>query len=155
MSKSKNQLQAEIRYAIRLCQRQARLYRRIQAFGVFLSVIGGSATFSILSNSLPHALSYVGAGLLAVSGAALIAIRPADKAVANESDIKRYQDLLAKLNTFDEASLEAAIEEARKSDAPEIDALRNVAYNDVLLEINRADQLIHLNFGEKVIGFLA
>ena len=41
------------------------------------------------------------------------------------------------------------------SDAPEIDALRNVAYNDVLLEINRADQLIHLNFGEKVIGFLA
>jgi hypothetical protein len=155
MNKTKDQLKGEIRYAIRLCQRQSRFYRRIQSVGVFFSIIGGSATFSILMTSMPHGLSFFGAGLLACSGAALIAIRPADKAALNESDIRRYQTLMVKLNALNEADIETAIEEARQSDVQDIESLRNVAFNDVMREINRDDQIIQLSPAEKLMALFA
>jgi len=155
MNKTKDQLKGEIRYAIRICQRQARLYRHIQSVGVFLSIVGGSAIFSVLISSLPQWLSFTGAGLLACTGAALIAIRPADKAALNESDIRRYQALMTKVNALNETELETAIEEARQSDTPDIESLRNVAFNDVMREINRDDQLIPLTPAQKIISMLA
>jgi len=155
MDKSKDQLKGEIRYAIRLCQRQSRFYRRIQSIGLFLSIIGGSATFSILSTVLPHWLSFAGAALLVCSGAALLTIKPAEKALLNDADVKRYQAILPKLNTLNEKDLEAAIEEARLSDTYELEPLRNVAFNDVMVEINREDELIKLTLTETIMGVLA
>jgi len=155
MNKTKDQLKGEIRYAIRLCQRQARLYRRLQATGVFLSIVGGSATFSIYLTALPDWLSFAGAGLLACSGAMFIAARPGDKAALNESDVRRYQALMVKSNALNEAELEVAIEEARQSDTQEIELLRSIAYNDVMHEFNRDDQLIPLKCSEKIFEHLA
>jgi cation transport regulator ChaB len=155
MSKSKDQMKCEIRYAIRLCQRQSRFYKRIQKLGLFLTLIGGSATFSMLSASLPHWLSFAGAALLLCSGTALIVIRPTEKAALNDADVKKYQALLSKANSFDETALESAIEEARQGDTEEIESLRNVAFNDVMREINRDDQIIHLNPFEKIMGLSA
>lgn len=155
MNKDKDQLKGEIRYAIRLCQRQARFYRRIQAVGVFLSIIGGSALFSVLSTSLPPWISLAGAALLTCSWAILIAIRPADKAALNESDIRRYQALMVKANVLNEKDLETIIDEARQSDTQEIESLRNVAFNDVMHEFNRDDQIISLNPAEKLMSMIA
>ena len=155
MNKTKDQLSGEIRYAIRICQRQSRLYRHIQSVGVFLSIVGGSATFSVLLTSLPHWLSFAGAALLVCSGASLIAIRPADKAALNESDIRRYQALMTKVNALNETELETAIEEARQSDTPDIESLRNVAFNDVMREFNRDDQIIPLKPAEKIMALFA
>jgi len=155
MEKSKDQLIAEIRYAIRLTQRTARFYRHIQSLGTFLAIIGGSATLATLSNSLPHWVSLTGGALLAISGAALIAIRPADKAAANESDYRRYQALMTKAITLDVNALIVAIQEAHQGDAPEIESLRDVAFNDVALEINRADCLIPLTVWQKFLSGLA
>jgi len=155
MNKTKNQLKEEIRYAIRLCQRQARFYRFIQWIGTFLSIIGGSAIFSILSTSLPHWLSFAGAALLSCSGAILIAIRPADKAALNESDVRRYQTLMVRSNALNETDLEIAIEEARQSDTQDIESLRSVAFNDVMREINRDDQIIPLKPAEKIMSLFA
>jgi hypothetical protein len=50
--KEKEQLLGEICYAIRLTQRTARLYRRIQGMGIFLLVLGGSVSMASLSNNL-------------------------------------------------------------------------------------------------------
>ncbi len=150
MNKSKEQLIAEIRYTIRLCQRTARFYRRIQAIGTFFGILGGSAAMAALSDNLPAWVSVAGGTLLTVSGAALIAIRPADKAAPNELDVKRYQALMTKAVSMDAEQLATAIEEARQNDAPEIDALRNVAYNDVMKEINREDQAFKLSLSEKI-----
>jgi len=92
--KDRNQLIGEIRFAIRLTQRTARLYRRIQTCGVFLSIIGGSAAMASMADGIPGWITTSGGVLLAFSGAVLIAIRPADKAAQNESDVRRYQQLM-------------------------------------------------------------
>jgi hypothetical protein len=153
--KTKEQLIAEIRYAIRLTQRTARFYRHIQSTGTFLAILGGSATLTTLSNSLPHWISLAGGALLAIAGAALIAIRPADKAAANENDHRRYQTLMTKATALDTDALTAALEEAHQGDAPEIESLREVAYNDVMFEINRADCLVPLTVWQKILSGLA
>jgi len=152
---SKAQLQSEIRYTIRLCQRTARLYRRAQTFGTFLAIVGGSATLSGTFGHLPTYVTLAGSSLLAVAGAALIAIRPADKAAQNDADVKRYQALMAKSSAMTEDALRQALEEARQGDAVEVEPLRNVAFNDVMEEINRRDQLIELSTHEQLLKVLA
>ena len=152
---SKAQLQGEIRYSIRLCERTARLYRRAQTIGTFLAIVGGSATLTGAAGHFPSYVTTVGACLLALAGAALVAIRPADKASQNEGDVKRYQALMAKSVTMDETALRQAIEDARQGDAAEIEPLRNVAFNDVMEEINRRDQLIGLSPHERFLKVLA
>jgi hypothetical protein len=152
---SKAQLQSEIRYTIRLCQRTARLYRRAQTFGTFLVIVGGSATLTGALGHFPAYITVMGGSLLAVAGAALISIRAADKAAQNESDVKRYQALMAKSMGMPDEALRLAIEEARQVDAVEVEPLRNVAFNDVMEEINRKDQLIDLSFREQLLKTLA
>jgi len=153
--KTIEQLRGDIRYAIRLCERTARLYRRIQAAGTFFSLVGGSAAVSGAAGQLPAWVSISGSALLAVAGSALVAIRPADKAAQNESDVRRYQALMAKSfgMTFEQLAL--ALEEAHQGDAPEVELLRNVAYNDMLREINREDQNIPLSMTERMLRAIA
>ncbi len=86
--KDKQQLIGEIRYAIRLTERTARLYRNIQTTGVFLGIVGGSATMASIANEIPAWITATGGILLAFAGAMLIAIRPADKAAQNEADAR-------------------------------------------------------------------
>ena len=153
--KTLEQLQGEIRYAIRLCQRTARLYRRIQTTGVFLAVVGGGGTASLLSTLIPAWVGLTGTALLALAGAALIAIRPGDKAALNEADIRRYQALMIKSHSMDAEQLTIALAEAHQGDAPEIDPLRVVAFNDVALEINRPDVVVPLRPMQKILAALA
>lgn len=148
-------MKGEIRYAIRLTQRTARLYRRVQTTGVFLSILGGSAMMASVTNGIPGWLTGAGTALLAISGAALIAIRPADKAAQNESDVRRYQALMARADGLDVHALSLAIEEAHVGDAPEVEPLRDVAYNDVAIESNRPDVLIPLSPLQKLLSALA
>lgn len=52
-TKTKEMLQGEIRYAIRLTQRTARLYRHLQTTGIFFSILGGSAALSAVAGGVP------------------------------------------------------------------------------------------------------
>jgi hypothetical protein len=153
--KDKERLQSEIRYAIRLCERTARFYRKIQAIGTFFTVIGGSAAITTLSPSLPPWVSVAGTILLAISGSALLAIRPAEKASSNENDVKRYQAMMTKSHGMDAKELQVVLDEAHQGGAPEIDALRLVAYNDVVLETGRPDCLEKLSLIEKLFQHIA
>lgn len=155
MSKAKELLQAEIRYAIRLCERTARFYRKIQTWGTILSILGGSAVMASLAPSLPHWITISGGITLAVFGAILIGVRPAEKAVQNDNDVKRYQALMTKSHSLNADELQIALEEAHQGCAPEIDALRNVAYNDVVREIGRSESVIALSFFEKIFASIA
>ncbi len=153
--KDKQQLIGEIRYAIRLTERTARLYRNIQTTGVFLGIVGGSATMASIANEIPAWITATGGILLAFAGAMLIAIRPADKAAQNEADARRYRQLMTKTASMDEKELAQALEEALTGDAPEIESLRAVAYNDTVLEINRPDAMIALSSMQKILRALA
>lgn len=110
---------------------------------------------SSLSGTLPAYVSISGGIVLAIAGAALIAIRPADKAALNESDIRRYQAVMVKSSQLTAQELEIAIEEARQGDAPEIELLRDIAYNDVMIEFNRMDCAVPLNPLQKLLTTIA
>jgi hypothetical protein len=155
MTKDHVQLKGEVRYAIRLAERTAHFYRRIQAVSVFFSVLGGSAAVSAVADSFPKEFSLVGACVVAVFGAALIAIRPGDKAAQNETDVRRFQALMVRADNLDAKALSIAIEEARLGSAQEIESLRDVAYNDVVMEFNRPDALIPLTPLQKILSALA
>jgi hypothetical protein len=153
--KTKEDLQAEIRYAIRLCQRTARLYRRVQTAATVLAIVGGSAAFAALTGALPAWLTATSAILFAISGATLIAVRPADKAAQNEADVRKYQALLARSERMTEAELAQALEETRQGDAPKIEPLRDVAYNDIAIELGRPDAVVPLTPAQRLLAAMA
>lgn len=145
----------EVRYAERLCQRTARIYRHLQAGTVFLTVLGGSGVMSALASSVPTWLPVVGAALLATFGALNLAIRPADKAAANEADCKRYAQLRTAGLSMNETELAQALSKARESDTAEVESLRDVAYNDVVVEMGRADAAVALSPYQRILGAFA
>lgn len=155
MDNSRPAILNRIRYAERLCQRTARLYRRLQTAGTFGTVLGGSAALTLLSASFGQALGAVGMVCAAVFGAALIAIRPADKAAANEADAKRYARLRSDADSMDDAQLARALAKAKESDTAEVEPLRMVAYNDVLRETGNAALVQPLSGLQRFLAALA
>lgn len=148
-------LMNEIRYAERLCQRTARLYRRLQAAGTFVAVVAGSAALAALSKQVEPWISICGGAVFAAVGALMLAVRPADKAAANEADVKRYAKLKSDGATMDEQTLRLALLKARESDAPEIEPLRDVAYNDVANEVGSANAAVALRWHQRLLAALA
>jgi hypothetical protein len=145
----------EVRYSERLCQRTARLYRRIQAAGTVATIIGGSAAVSAVGNALPPVISMAGGACFVVFGALLLAIRPADKAAVNEADLRRYSKLRTEGVRMSTVELLVALNKARESDAPEVEPLREVAFNDVVREIGAEDQVVALRLSQRLLAALA
>ena len=155
MSNDRAIIFSEIRYAERLCQRTARLYRHVQGFGTWLAVIGTSGTLAALANNIPNWVPIAGAIVLASTGAVLIAMRPADKAAISEADAKRYAALRTRGSGLDDKELRAALEEARQSDVAEFESLRDVAWNDVVQEVGHADKKVMLSMPQRFMAAIA
>lgn len=155
MEQTKEQLQGEIRYAQRLCQRTARLYRRAQTTFTFLSIVSGSAALVSISGKLSTESVLGSAVAFAIVAAMNFAIRPAERIAQNDTDVKKYAALLVKAEELDVAAIRKLIAEARQTDAPELEPLRAVAFNDVMREINREDALIPLTASQKLLGAIA
>lgn len=154
MDEDLEEVQFNLRYAQRLCQRTARLYRRIQTMLTFISLLAGSSAVATLAAQMTIPSAWLLAAF-AMFGCISLAIRPADKIAANEADIRKYGALLAKVQTLDAATLQQQLNEARQSDAAEVEPLRAVAYNDVVLESYEPEALIKLTPMQKLIGVLA
>jgi hypothetical protein len=152
---SKVSLINEIRYSERLCLRTARLYRHAQTFGTFCSILGGSAAAVALAPQVPQWVGLAGLVGLAVFGAFTVAIRPADKAAANENDARRYAQLRTAAAGMNAEQLAAALDKARETDTPEIESLRDVAWNDVAREIGAATQQVALARFQRILAALA
>lgn len=145
----------EVRYAERLCLRTARLYRRAQTFGVFVTILSGSAAVAVLAQGANTALALASVITLGIFGAAMLAIRPAEKAVINETDAKRYTQLRTAALSMDETTLREALAKAREIDAPEVETLRDVAFNDVVTEVGRHDLAVPLSAHQRLLAVLA
>jgi hypothetical protein len=155
MDQTIEQIQVEMRYAQRLCQRTARLYRRVQTCSTFLSILAGSGALISLSSQMPQSATVAFALAFATFGAVNIAIRPADKIAQNEADVRKYAALLAKSLQATPEEAKRLIAEARQSDTQEIEPMRDIAFNDVMREINRDDQVIPLRFSQRMLGAIA
>jgi hypothetical protein len=148
-------LRNEVRYAERLCLRTARLYRRAQTLGTFTTIVGGSAAITALSSTLPAWLSVAGFAAAAVFGAVLIAVRPAEKAAANELDAKRYAELRTASNAMDANQLRAALDKLRETYVAEVEPLRDVAFNDVVIEVGHPEMVVRLTPQQRFLAALA
>ena len=62
---------------------------------------------------------------------------------------------MAKSAKLTDAELAEALEDARQGDAPEIEPLRDVAYNDVALERDRPDATVPLKLRQRLLAALA
>lgn len=155
MDEQLEQLHSELRYAERLCQRTARLYRKAATLATFLSVAGGSAVLGALSEQMPAALSLAGAALLVVATALNVAVRPAEKATVADADMRRYSKLRALAAKMTADELKTALEGLREGDSAEVEPLRAVAFNDTVLERGRAYQVQPLNLQQKILALLA
>lgn len=154
MDENKEELQFNLRYAQRLCQRTARFYRRMQTMLTFISLLAGSSAVAALAAQMLVPSAWL-LGVFAVFSCINLAIRPADKIAANDADVRKYGALLAKLNILDTPVLQQMLDEARLSDTTEVEPLRAVAYNDVVMEIDEPDSLIELSPMQKLMGVLA
>lgn len=155
MDQTIDQLRAEMRYAQRLCERTARLYRRIQTYATFLSIFAGSGAIIALSAQRTQSATIAFALAFAAFGAINIALRPADKIAQNEVDVRKYASLLAKSVNATPDTARQWIEEARQSDTQEVELLRAVAFNDVMREIRRDDQLLQLSLSQRMLATIA
>ena len=155
MEQTKEELRAEVRYSQRLCQRTARLYRRVRTTSTFLRVTAGSAALVSVASNLPPEFALLSATAFSVFAAVNRAIRPAEWIAQNDSDVQKYAVLLAKSEDLEVPSLRQLIAEAQQTDAPEVEPLRDVAFNDVMREINREDALIPISRAQKFLGAIA
>src|SRR5471032_100158 len=104
MDPNKEQLQIDLRYAQRLCERTARFYRRIQASLTFLTMLAGSGAIAALSAQMPTGSIWLGVAF-AVFGCINMTIRPADRIAANDADVRKYAALLVKARTLDATAI--------------------------------------------------
>lgn len=152
---NKTSLLNEIRYAERLCERTTRLYRHINATNVFLSILGGSSVISAAFNTSLSWLPIAGAITLAVFGAINLAMNPVERAAIAEADGKRYSNLRTQAHKMNEDELQLAINKLHEDDTAEVEALREIAYNDLAQEIGRHDAEINLRLHQKFIRCIA
>ncbi len=145
----------EIRYAERLCQRTARLYRHLSAAATFVTVLGGSGVVAAVATTLPAWVPVTGALLLASAGALKLAIRPEDKAAVADADGKRYAQLRSAAHPMTDAELQIALNKVREGDTAEVESLREVAYNDMVLEMGRGDAVVPLRPHQKLLRAIA
>jgi hypothetical protein len=154
MADDKDELYFNFRYSQRLCQRTARFYRRIQTSLTFMSLLAGSSAVAALAAQMPMQSAWLLA-TFAVFGCINLAVRPAERIAANEADVRKYGALLTKLTLLDPPALQQLLDEARQSDTTEVEHLRPIAFNDVVMEIDEPDALIPLTRMQKLIGALA
>ena len=145
----------EIRYSERLTQRTARMYRHAATLLTFVAVVGGSGMVASVSAAVPDWLRIAGGILFAVAAGLGIAIRPVEKAVANEADARKYAALRTKSVGLTAEQLDLELQKARESDVPEVELLRDVVYNDVVTEVGRPDLCQPLSARQKLVSVVA
>lgn len=123
-----------LRYAVRVLERYSRFWARIDGATKLASLLAGSAAIAALgAQSRPLAIFF--GVIFALLQALTFGIRPADKSAQGLLARRPYADLLAGEGGYDDAALEAAYQRLVAADELIVpDALRPLAYNDVVIE---------------------
>ena len=149
-----NSTHIEIRYAQRLSERTSRLYRRVQTIATFLQVALGSAAFIAFTQANQSAGTYASLALAVIS-AFMLSVRPGEKAATWDADYRKYTTLLSVVRDLDDEASQKRLDEARRTDAQEVEGLRMVAYNDVIQEIGSTSAPEPLTWTQRTLAVLA
>lgn len=123
-----------LRYAVRVLERLARMWSRIDAIIKMASLISGSSAFAALMSG-NQTITLVAGIAFAVLQAVEFALRPSDKAAESRATRKLYAHVIAAQAGLDDDALEQAYHDVVAEDdmiAPEV--IRHLAYNDVVHE---------------------
>jgi len=154
--KERQKLCSEIRYTQRLAQRSARLWWRIDAVGTLTFVLGSSVSVANFVKLLPPFIGASASVITILIATLMVCLRPAQKASLNEADVRKYDELLVlERSGTSTQKLAVLLAKAHQTDAPEIETLRDVAYNDVCSEINRADYACKLSVWQRTMAIMA
>lgn len=123
-----------LRYSVRVLERQTRLWDRIGTAIKFFSILSGSSALAALM-SQQHGLSIAGGVVFAIMQAIEYSACPLSRAAEARAAIKAYSSVLANESSMDDAGLDRAYGAATHADeVVAIEALRRIAYNDVVEE---------------------
>ncbi len=144
----------DVRYAARYCLLQRRLYTRAMALFLGVELLGGSAAFAGWLGNTP-ALAAWSALMLAIVAAANIVFGPAEKRMLCELQRRRWTALDARAPGLTLEELDREIAQLRAEEIPEIELLRQPAFNDAMRENGRTDALVPLTFAERMVSSIA
>lgn len=127
----------DLRYAVRVLERQARLQGHCIALVKFLMLLGGSAALASLVSG--HAVAAICLGLVFATVQALdLALEPTAKQARALAARLNYARLLARQAALDDAALEAGYQGLLADDDVVVGrSLQELAYNDVIREQGR------------------
>lgn len=147
--------QLDIDYEARLQQLHARLYGRLHNATLLIIFIATSTAFASVLDSAGTATAIWSGLVITVVGYADVLLDFAGRRAQHEIQRGRYLELRAR-------SIGMALEEidkcrytTAKTDPPEIEALRNPAFNDNLRAHGRHDHQVSLTWLEKLVAAIA
>lgn len=131
-----------IRFAVRILERKVCLWRRIAGVFKFFSILSGSAALMGMIAGYPTLVGLIGF-IFAVLQAAEYSIDPAGAAAEAKAMRTEYAKLFADKADINDEQLATAYSRIVSTD-PVIssDALRDVAFNDVCLEMGIEEQYL-------------
>ncbi len=142
-----------LRYAVRVLERYARLWRRIDACLRVMAIFSGSAAFAALVSE--NKVMVISAGVVFAALQALeYGLGPSRIEQEARSMRSVYAELLARAPARDDVELETEYRLAVSKDTVIVpESLRRAAYNDVLMERgDSASELYALNSWERLVA---
>ena len=142
-------------YGRRYGLRMIRLYTHIITLSTFVELIGASAAIAALIGSNPQ-ISAWAAAVLAMAAIVRRALRPEEQRARCIILNDRYARAITTERSLSDDALHQCVQELQCSDAPDIEALRNPVWNDVVQEMGYfKTQLCTLTLKERSISLIA
>ena len=155
IAKERARLLNEVRYAERLCHRTARLYRRIASILAWVTLIGGSSAFLALKHETAGWLVATAGIIWAALHALDQVMKPAAKSALNLHDSKRYSRLMTQHRKSLPTTIQRELDKLRENDGLEVESMRDIAWNDVMVESNNLAMVVPLSRWQRLLRWFS
>lgn len=142
-------------YGRRYGLRMIRFYTHVITLSTFIELLAASAAIATLIGGIPQTSAWA-AATVALATIARRVLRPEDQRARCTILNDRYARAIAAERTLSDDALHQLVQELQSSDAPDIEALRNPVWNDVVQEMGHfKTQLCTLTLKERGMSLLA
>lgn len=145
----------DLAYGRRYGLRMIRLYTHIITLSTFIELLGASTAVAALVGNSPQTSAWA-AAMVALATIGRRALRPEEQRARCIILNDRYVRALATERALSDDALHQTVQELQSSDAPDIEALRNPVWNDVVQEMGYFKTApCELTLKERSISFMA
>jgi hypothetical protein len=106
----------------------ARFFKRLQLLFAIISLVSGTAAFSLVFREDPT-IGAIAGGILAILTIINQVVSPASRAIEHEAMAKRYGELVANTSLSTVAAFDAELEKLRSGDHSGLSVFERCAYN--------------------------